>query len=169
MSHSQLITLHSDTGGLWGRMITQLISTWVAIPLCVFFFSGFSFGPIYHLLILIAGLAMLGYWTFRTLRDHPRTWRNEVAFDFKERTITILGAKGSSKSLDVLDEAFQQVIPFDGIEQLRGEVYESFLFSSYYRISVLYNGQRVKLLSLKAPNVYSDILGRFRKAGILVG
>ncbi|WP_020536136.1 hypothetical protein [Lewinella cohaerens] len=162
------ITASSDTGGLWVRMITKLLSYWIGGYWFIVVTNFLNTSTVFFMIQFLSALAIVGYYSYVVLKDHPLKWSKEVTFDFDRQLITITKDNHRRNADDILDE-HAKTIAFAEIEHLKAAQYDSFLFSAYFRISVVTNGQEEKLLALKTPILYNDILGQMKKAGVSVG
>ncbi|MEL7247412.1 MAG: hypothetical protein AAFO03_03300 [Bacteroidota bacterium] len=161
------IVLQSATAGIWARMISQLFSYWFGGYWFVSVVGWLVATPTLFYLLFLVALSVVTYYSYQIISDHPYTWKKEVAFDFAERQITVLKMYGKDTTADILD-APQRTIDFDHIDRLMGRPYESFLFPSVYRITVMTKGEEVKLLALRSPNEYTNLMSQFQRSGILV-
>lgn len=166
MSQEKLI-VKSPTGGLWARLITQFLAYWFGF----YWFAIVVFTLVLDIviwgIICLAGLAVVIYYSYKLLKDHPLTWPKEVEFNFKEGYVSLLDGYGKKYREDILD-APERVIRFAEIDHLHGEPYESVILSSVYLLSVVRAGQKIKLVALKSPNDYTFIIGQFKQHGIRV-
>ena len=161
------MVLQSATGGLWARMITQLFSYWFGGFWFVVVIGWLVVTPIQVYLPFLAALAVVIYYSYEAISKHPYTWQKEVAFDFTEKRITILRGNRKETTRNILDAPFR-TIEFANIDRLLGRQYESFLFPPIYLITVFTKGEELKLLALRSPNEYTDLMNQFKQCGISI-
>lgn len=166
MSQEKII-LRSAIGGLWARLITQLLAYWLGFYWLAIMMSALVPNLTIWGIAVLLGLAIVGYFSFKLIKDHPLTWPKEVEFNFVDGYITLLDGYGKKYADDILD-APERKIPFSEIEHLHAESYESIILSSVYRLSVVRAGQKMKLVALKSPNDFTYLIGLFKGVGIRV-
>ena len=163
MLADKTIIIKSETNGLWGRLITKLLATWVGLN------YGFNFifraAQIYFnfwvaVLILLAFWVILGFLTYKMLRDNPLRWRNTVTFDLERQVIKIQKNKDLKIAQGIIDYESGRIIPFNEVKYISTEKYESFFFSAYYLLRLFKNDEEIKLLSIREPRDYSILLER---------
>lgn len=160
-----ITTITSDVSGLWSRMLIKIVGYWVGglwfmriiLPLVP---------PSALYILLLGALAIVVYYSVSVLKNHPLKWKKTITFDFDNKIISIISGDRYRSQQDILDESARK-IEFSDIQELQAKTYDSFLSSSYYQISLLLkSGKTIKLLALKSPNVYTELLSKFKKAGL---
>lgn len=161
-------TISSDTSGLWSRMLINLAAYWIGGIWFLFICAGVVHAPSLYFLLLVVTLTIIIYYTVKIVRNHPLKWKKTIAFDFENKAITIISDYEHQNQQDILDESIRE-IEFSDIQELQANVYDSFLSSSYYQISLLLkSGRTIRLLALKSPNIYTELISKFKKSGLLL-
>jgi hypothetical protein len=167
MQNTDTIILKSHLNGLWFRAITKAIAIFLggyygfSIPLRTFLTFSEETRSLNLFLLAIPLVLSLGFAIFSIVRNNPTKWRNQVKFDIPNKLISISN-QGSSSNPDALDgNGF--VIPFSEVDFIQSQVYESFLSSAYYLLSVSVNGKLHNMVSMNDAYAYTQLFNRLEQ------
>ncbi len=131
--------------------ISKVIGTMFGVAIILNFTAGLLliFRPMIP--ILIIGLIFLPFYIY--LKNDPQGWSNNVTIDFIKKEIRKNG----------------QRLDFNSIKQVKALQFEGFIFPTYYKISLIdLNGGWIKLVAIRSPKEYLDILNAFNSCNIKV-
>ncbi len=103
--------------------------------------------------------------TWFVWKEIPLNWNNTLFVDFKNEKIKIYPRRLNRKEQGILDFDGMQ-ISFNEINFYSAEVYDSFIFSSYYLVTVNVNHKTIKCISFKEADKYTDFLKIMSELGI---
>lgn len=156
-------TNSSINSPMWWVFASKIFFSVIGFVVLVFFLFTpltnilFLFGippNISFVILLLCLTAYVVYYLIKTiLGDLPSQWTQNVEIDFIKKEIEV--------NLDTFG--------FHEIYRMVAKEYSSDLFPSYYKIWAEFEkGRKIKVLSLKNPDEYTNLLKLFHEAGIPV-
>ncbi len=132
--------------------ISKVIGTLFGVAVILNFTAGFIIilkpSAIPFIIIFLFVLPIYVFW-----KNDPQGWSNTVTIDFQSEEILRNGKR----------------LKFNSIKKIEAMQFESFIFPTYYKISLVTKKENsIKLIAIKSPQEYSDILTAFSSCNIKI-